>query len=80
MNTSLPSLTSVSGKATNLNMTQRDETWTTQQAADHLGVHEETFRRWVRLGKIQRLRMPIKPWRFRADDVRALSTHEDGAA
>jgi excisionase family DNA binding protein len=43
------------------------EYFTAEQAADYLKVHVDTFRKWVRLGKIPRVPLPGsgKDFRFR---------------
>ena len=46
---------------------QSGEYFTAEQAADYLKVHVDTFRKWVRLGKIPRVPLPGsgKDFRFR---------------
>jgi excisionase family DNA binding protein len=35
-----------------------DGLWTTEQAAKYVGVHVETLRKWIRLGKFPRIPLP----------------------
>ena len=39
--------------------------WTVQQAASYVGVHVDTLRKWVRLGKFPRIPLPGKGKDFR---------------
>ena len=41
-------------------------------AARHLGVHENTLRRWEEKGLISAVRLPTGVRRFRAEDVERL--------
>lgn len=42
-----------------------------QQAADLLGVHVETLKRWARAGKVPGWRTPGGWWRFSTDELTA---------
>lgn len=58
---------------------------TSQQAADYVGVHVDTLKRWAADGKVRAFRTPGKWWRFNQadlDDFLAPSPieSEDGAA
>lgn len=35
-----------------------DRLWTAEQAASYVGVHVDTLRKWVRLGKFPRIPLP----------------------
>jgi predicted site-specific integrase-resolvase len=65
----------MSNVATTDDMDERP-TMTTQQAADYLGVHPETFRLWVRRGDvdIKPIDRPRRPKRWLRADVVDLST------
>lgn len=39
--------------------------WTAEQAAKYIGVHVDTLRKWVRLGKFPRIPLPGKGKDFR---------------
>jgi putative resolvase len=43
-----------------------------RQAAEQLGVHENTLRRWERKGLIKAIKLPTGVRRFRRDDVERL--------
>ena len=43
-----------------------------RQAAEELGVHENTLRRWERKGLIKAVKLPTGVRRFRREDVERL--------
>jgi excisionase family DNA binding protein len=43
-----------------------------RSAAEQLGVHENTLRRWEQNGLVDAVRLPSGVRRFRADDISAL--------
>jgi len=43
-----------------------------RQAAEHLGVHENTLRRWEKKGLIRAVKLPTGVRRFRREDVERL--------
>lgn len=43
-----------------------------RQAAQALGVHENTIRRWEQRGLLRAVRLPSGVRRFRAEDIEAL--------
>lgn len=45
-----------------------------QEAADYVGVHVDTIKRWAADGKVRSLRTPGGWWRFSKDDLDALLT------
>lgn len=47
-------------------------TLTPKAAADLIGVHDETIKRWAAKGKLPAFRTPGGHWRFRRSDVLAL--------
>jgi len=47
---------------------------TSQQAADYVGVHVDTIKRWAADGKVRSFRTPGGWWRFSKDDLDALLT------
>lgn len=47
-----------------------------RQAAAHLGVHEDTLKRWANEGKVRGWRTPGGQWRFRQADLDALLPDE----
>lgn len=49
------------------------DTLSPAEAAELAGVHEDTIKRWARLGKIPAIKTPGGWWRFRRSDVEALS-------
>lgn len=60
---------------------------TTGEAAELLGVHSETLKRWAAAGKVSGLKTPGGRWRFRRPDLEAFIdahvstvTHETEAA
>lgn len=42
---------------------------TSQQAADYVGVHVDTLKRWAADGKVRGWRTPGKWWRFNKADL-----------
>lgn len=42
------------------------------EAAALLGVHEDTIKRWAKVGKVAAFRTPGGWWRFRKSDLLAL--------
>lgn len=40
-----------------------------KQAADYVGVHEDTIKRWAADGKVRAFRTPGKWWRFSQADL-----------
>jgi excisionase family DNA binding protein len=50
-------------------------------AAQHLGVHENTVRRWEQAGLIRAIRLPSGVRRFRREDVESMRArmYEPGA-
>jgi len=63
-------------------MTQLPALLTIEEAADALRIHPETFRRWVRDGKVQPADLPGRTIRIRRTDVERMigEPAEDGAA
>lgn len=49
------------------------EMLTAQQVADRLAVHVESVRRWTRRGELAAVRLPSGRYRYRAEDVAALT-------
>ena len=49
-------------------MTERDQWYTVEEAADILKVHKDTLRRWLREGKL-RARKVGKGWRVPRSEV-----------
>lgn len=49
------------------------ELLTAQQVADRLVVHVESVRRWTRAGDLPAVRLPSGRYRYRAEDVEALT-------
>lgn len=49
-----------------------------KDAAELLGVHDETIKRWASSGKLPAFRTPGGWWRFRRSDVLALTTTDPG--
>jgi excisionase family DNA binding protein len=49
----------------------RDGLWSAETAAAYIGVHPDTLRKWVRLGKIPRVPLPGagKDFRFRRESL-----------
>ena len=49
-----------------------------KQAAELLGVHQETIRRWIRSGKLKadRINEPDGDYFIKRDDLRAFIEHE----
>jgi excisionase family DNA binding protein len=43
-----------------------------REAAKHLGVHENTLRRWEKQGLVRAVRLPTGVRRFRVDEVERL--------
>jgi excisionase family DNA binding protein len=45
--------------------------WSAETVAKYVGVHPDTFRKWVRLGKIPRIPLPGagKDFRFRRESL-----------
>ena len=53
--------------------------WTIKKAADELGIHPDTLRRWADDGKIPVIRFPESNYRrFRPEDVEALKAKMEG--
>lgn len=42
------------------------------EAAELVGVHEDTLKRWAKQGRIPAIRTPSGWWRFRRSDIEAL--------
>lgn len=42
---------------------------TSQQAAEYVGVHVDTIKRWAADGKVRAFRTPGGWWRFAQDDL-----------
>lgn len=54
---------------------------TPTEAADYLGVHVETVKRWAREGKVKAARTPGGWWKFNEADLDAvLVPNQDDAA
>ena len=52
---------------------------TTEEAAAFLNVHPETFRLWVRAGRIQQIRLGYRIRRYRRSDIeKFLTDHNAG--
>ncbi len=45
------------------------ELWGVRRAAEFLGVHENTLRRWEKAGLIRAVKLPTGVRRFRPEDV-----------
>jgi excisionase family DNA binding protein len=50
---------------------------TSQQAADYVGVHVDTIKRWAADGKVRALRTPGGWWRFAAADLDAVLSPDE---
>jgi excisionase family DNA binding protein len=51
-----------------------EPTYTVQEVADLLGLHEHTIRRWIKAGQLPAIRPGTRAWRIRASVVEALMT------
>jgi len=57
-------------------MTMAGEYLSTGEAAELLGVHPDTLRRWERAGRVKAVRTPTGQRRFKRADIEAL-LHDD---